>query len=265
MNSIILLTAFIYGICIGSFLNVLIWRLPREETIKGRSQCPKCNHQLSWYDLVPVLSYAVQGGQCRYCRAKISPRYAIIEIITGLLFALMLWNSFPLELNNIAAWLVIARVALVTVICIVVFVVDLEHYLILDRVVYPGIALMLTLIIIQSLVANNFGILASGLLAAFLAFAVFWTLWFLSRGRWMGFGDVKFVGFMGLALGLPGIFVALFLSFTIGAVIGLLLIAFGGKEMGSKIPFGTFLSFATVLTMFYGTALWSMYWSLLGL
>ena len=90
-----ILLAFIFGTAIGSFLNVLIWRLPREESIQGRSHCPHCNHQLNWLDLVPIVSIVLQRGRCRYCQKPVSLRYPLIEIVTGSLFALAMWH-FPI-------------------------------------------------------------------------------------------------------------------------------------------------------------------------
>lgn len=248
-----ILLAFIFGTAIGSFLNVLIWRLPREESIQGRSHCPHCQHQLKWVDLIPVLSILLQRGRCRYCRKPVSLRYPLIEIVTGLLFALAMWCSPIIDLPS---GLLFLKIAVVIAICVVVFVIDLEHYLILDRVVFPAIILMLVFALILP------ATLTTSLLGAATAFIPFWLLWAGSKGKWMGYGDVKFAAFMGLALGLRGVLVALFLSFVLGAVIGLLLIAAGKKQLGSKVPFGTFLSVATIISILFGTQLWNLYWSL---
>lgn len=259
---LLIVLAFIFGTAIGSFLNVLIWRLPREESIQGRSHCPHCNHQLNAVDLIPVLSILLQRGKCRYCGQPVSLRYPLIEVITGTLFA---FAMFIFPITNLASILVLIKIAIVIAICIVVFVVDFEHYLILDRVIFPGIALTLIIAIAQDLAsggaATGFRITGFSVLAAAAAAIPFWLIWRVPpQGKWMGFGDVKFVAFMGLALGLPGIVVGLFASFTVGAIVGLFLMVLGKKQFGSRLPFGTFLSLATILALFWGTQLWDFYW-----
>lgn len=265
MTILAVVIAAVFGATIGSFLNVVIWRLPREQSLNGRSHCPHCNHQLNWYDLTPVMSYAIQGGKCRYCSAKISARYPIIEIATALLFAGAMRQFMPSSFNNWADWLYLVQAVIVIAVCVSVFVIDLEHFLILDKIVYPAIGLMIILAFSISAATGDFSTIIYSLLASTLAFIPFWLIWYVSRGRWMGFGDVKFVAFMGLALGIPGIFIGLFLAFTIGAAVGVGLILFRGKELGSKVPFGVFLSLATIITLFYGSQLWIGYWSMLGM
>lgn len=250
---------FVFGVCIGSFLNVLMWRLPREEKITGWSHCPNCNHRLEWWNLVPLFSYLAQGRKCQYCKQGISSRYFLIELVTGLLFALAIWHLAPLDWF---AWIMAIKVAVVIAICITVFVIDLEHYLILNKVVYPAIVLMLILNFVLSIMSGHPEIFVTGLSAAVLAALPFWVLWKISDGKWMGDGDIRFVAFMGLALGFPTVLVALFLSFTVGAVVGVALIYLGTKHMSSKLPFGTFLSVATIAAILCGPKLWDLYWGL---
>lgn len=252
--------AFVFGAVIGSFLNVLIWRLPRNEKPNGRSMCPHCKHELVWFDLIPLVSFIVYRGSCRYCHKPISIRYPIIEFITGLLFAFAIWN-FPLV--DTLAWLTFAKVAFVITICIVVFVIDFEHYLILDKVVFPAIFIILGLLIATDITAGTYNTLITAVMSAIGSAIPFWFLWWFSKGRWIGFGDVKLIIFMGLALGFPSIVVALFASFGLGAIIGIALILLGKKHMSSKLPFGTFLTVGTVLAIFYGPQIWTAYWKLL--
>ena len=247
---------FIFGIVIGSFLNVLIWRLPREESPNGRSHCPHCLHELVWYDLIPVFSFAVQRGRCRYCKQSISFRYPLIEIVTGVLFVLaFLAHPFTDTETLLRFFMAI----IVMTICVVVFVIDLEHYLILDKVVFPGIATMLALLMLISIVTGDSSKALYAVVAAIIVFIPFWALWFFSKGKWMGFGDVKFMALMALALGVPGIIIALFSSFMLGALVGVGLIIIGKKHMSSKLPFGTFLTVATVIALLYGQQLWTAY------
>jgi leader peptidase (prepilin peptidase) / N-methyltransferase len=262
------IAAFCFGTLIGSFLNVVIWRLPRSAGLGGRSQCPHCHAALGPANLVPLLSYAAQRGRCAQCGARISPRYPLIEAATGLLFAaaavyVLAGGGSPASYLELARWLFIITVL------ITVFVIDLEHYLILDIVVFPAVGTILILNIVLDLAARqplwSLGShTVTGILAAALGAGFFYLLWLVSRGRWMGFGDVKLNLFLGLALGLPGMAVALFLAFMLGAVVGVGLIALRLKKLQSQVPFGTFLSTGALLVLFYGPSLWSWYARLVG-
>lgn len=260
--------AFIFGLIIGSFLNVVIWRLPRKESLSGRSHCPHCGHTLKWHDLMPLLSIALQGGRCKYCRSKISLRYPFIETLVGTLFALAMW-LFPV--TDLISALFFLKLMIVVAVCVVVFVIDLEHYLILNRIVYPAIGAMLVLDVALGFLRADYSSFLYSVLGALVAGGIFWLLWYGSKffrgetGLWMGFGDVKFVIFMALALGFPAIVIGLFLSFMAGAIIGVGLIVVGHKQFSSRLPFGTFLSIATLAALFWGTQLWDLYWGLFSL
>ena len=241
---------FIFGLAIGSFLNVVIYRLKTNESILiGRSHCPKCGAILKWYDLIPVLSFLIQKGECRYCQKKISFQYPLVEIITGLLFVLIL-SKFGFDL------LITYYLLLITCFLIVIFVYDLRHYLILDKIVFPAIIIVLFYQVFIGNFLNPF-------LSALLAGGFFLSLVIVSKGKWMGMGDVKFAILMGLILGWPNILLALFLSFFSGAIIGIILILFGKKGLKSQIPFGPFLVGSTILIMLYGHYLNTWYYNLL--
>lgn len=263
MNFFFIAIASVFGILFGSFLNVLIWRLPRDEKPNGRSHCPNCGHVLVWYDLIPVLSFVLMRARCRYCRGNISMRYPLIEIITAALFGVAA-ASLPLT-EDPRSWLLMAHAAFVIAICIIVFVIDLDHYLILDKIVYPAIGIAFIFLVAFDFTSPTYSYTWFGLLAALGASIPFLVLWYFSKGKWMGLGDVKFLVFMGLALGVQKILVALFISFGLGAIVGVGLILVGKKQFSSKLPFGTFLSVATVIALLYGHELWSMYWGLFSL
>jgi len=230
---------FILGLSVGSFLNVVICRLKTKETIIfNRSYCPKCRVILKWYDLIPVLSFLLQRRRCRYCKKKISWQYPVVEISTGLLFCLIFNLQFTI-FNLIYYFIIISFL-------IIIFVYDLKHYIIPNRIVYPGIIISLLYLLFIA-----YDSLFLYLLSAFIASGFFLALVLVSKGKWMGLGDVKLAFLMGLILGWPSILLALFLSFLSGAVIGVGLIVFGKKGFKSQIPFGPFLAGSTILIMFY--------------
>jgi len=229
----------ILGLIIGSFLNVVICRLETKESIFfTRSKCPKCGAVLKWYDLIPVISFLIQKGKCSYCGKKISWQYPVVEIVTGLLFVFVILIDPSLTFRMIFY-------LIITCFLIIIFVYDLRHYIIPDKIVFPAI--------IISLIYRLDSISEIGyyLLSGFIPAVFFLSLIFISKGKWMGLGDVKLAFLMGLILGWPGILIALLLSFFSGAVIGICLILFGKKGLKSQIPFGPFLSGSTILVMLF--------------
>jgi len=269
MNQIfIAITAFAFGTIIGSFLNVVIWRLPRQQSLGGRSHCPHCGYTLKAVNLLPVISYVLQGGSCVNCNKRISARYPLIEVITGMLFAAAAVHSLAFGINALAV-LELLRLLFVIAVLVAVFVIDLEHYLILDVVIFPAVGVTLVLNLLIDLMAHKSvltftSLTGGGVAAALLAAGFFYVLWRVSAGKWMGFGDVKLNIFLGLVLGFPGIAVGLFLAFMIGSGVGLALIALKLKQLQSRVPFGTFLSIGAILALFYGHQLAKWYASLIG-
>ncbi|MDP2741311.1 MAG: prepilin peptidase, partial [bacterium] len=238
---------FLFGLCIGSFLNCFIYRLGKKEKITGRSYCPKCSNQLKWYDLFPVFSFVFLRGKCRDCHKKISIQYPLVEIFTALIF-LLVFNKFSVIPNLIGnpgfkfwipafAGMTAYLIFLFYTACslIVIFVYDLKHYLIPDKVLFPAILLALIFSF------QNTSYFINSLLAVAVASGFFLTIFLVSGGRWMGFGDVKLAILMGLLLGLPNVLAALFIAFFFGAIISIVLIIFGKKGLKSEIPFGPFL------------------------
>ena len=253
------LFVFIFGLVVGSFLNCVIYRLEVGKSfLKGRSFCPDCKHDLSWLDLIPVFSYIFLSGKCRYCDKKISIQYPLVEISTGLMFLLIFQNSL-LTANFYFLFSVLYFLTAASLL-IIIFVFDLKHFIIPDRVLFPliGIALIYGLIFnLQSL--NG---LINIFVSAFSAGAFFLAIYLVSRGKWLGFGDVKLAFFMGLFLGFPDIIVALYSAFTIGAIIGVGLILAKRKNMKSEIPFGPFLIIGTMIAFFWGNQIINWYFNL---
>ncbi len=251
------IVVFLFGLAVGSFLNCVIYRLEINKTfLTGRSFCPYCKKTLSWRDLIPVFSFLALNGKCRYCGQKISWQYPLVELATALLFLLIF--NFRFSINSqltIYNFLDLLYYLIIACFLIIIFVYDLKHYIIPDNVVYPAI---ITAFIYQIFGSLEFGILKP-ILSAFLASIFFGAIVLISRGKWMGAGDIKLAFLMGLILIFPNILVALFLSFSLGAIIGIGLIAAGRKKMSSEIPFAPFLVAGTMLTMFWGKNLLNWY------
>jgi len=271
---------FVFGLIVGSFLNCLIYRLALPNFswknlrgLRGRSYCPHCRHVLGWQDLIPVLSFFILRRKCRYCGQPISWQYPLVEISTGAVFLLISNSQIPpleslwLPTGQVISSLVtLALLLFISFLLIVIFVFDLKHYIIPDEITYSAI---ITTLIYQLLKIANYGLritdfkqLINPFFSAIGAAAFFLTLVLISKEKWMGLGDVKFAFFMGLLLGWPNILVALFLSFSIGAIIGLGLIIFGKKGWKSEIPFGPFLTVGTFLAMFFGANIVNWYLNL---
>ncbi|MCX6718695.1 MAG: prepilin peptidase [Candidatus Staskawiczbacteria bacterium] len=254
ISYIISFFVFLFGVCIGSFLNCLIYRLEEEKSLKGRSFCPHCKHTLFWYDLFPVLSFLFLRGKCRYCKAKISLQYPLVELAAGIIFLLI--SNFEFRISNqieIFQFLNLAFLFYIASSLIVIFVYDLKHYLIPDKVLFPAIVI--------SLIYNltNWQNILNVFIALIIAAGFFLFIFLISKGRWMGFGDVKLAVLMGLLLGFPNILTALFLAFFFGAIIGIILMVFEKKGLKSEIPFGPFLIAGTFLALLYGSQIIQWY------
>ncbi|OGE80636.1 MAG: hypothetical protein A2660_00815 [Candidatus Doudnabacteria bacterium RIFCSPHIGHO2_01_FULL_45_18] len=261
-----LIIIFVLGLVVGSFLNVVVYRLHSGESVVfKRSHCPKCGHELAVLDLIPVVSFIWLNRSCRYCQTKISWQYPLIELTTAILFVLLAQN-FQFSIFNFQFWY------LLTVICflIVIAVFDYKHYLILDKVIFPALALVTVWNIFLDL-TTHYSLLTthshfvSGLEGALLVSGFFGLQYFVSRGRWIGFGDVKFGLLLGSLFGFKLSLIFLLVSYAIGGAFGLILIVFGGKKLGSKLPFGVFLSASAIIMMLYGLKLTNWYFKLLGL
>ena len=256
---------FIFGTLIGSFLNVVVLRLPAGKQLSGRSACPSCGAGLVYYELIPVVSYIFLGGKCRHCHKKISSRYFIVELATGACFALVSYHFF----SGIPEYLNLLRWLMAVSLFIVIFIIDLEHFIILDKVLALGAGIFIILNLLTD-IQNKSGFLdfnsflIGGLLAGSLSAGAFFLLWFFSGGKWIGFGDVKLVFLLGLILGWPQTFVMLLLAFWLGTIVALPLLFLGMRKLQSAVPFGTFLTVAAFITLFFGSRLLTWYLRVIG-
>ena len=235
---------FLFGLIIGSFLNCLIWRLHKNESLLGRSYCPKCKKQIAWYDNLPVLSFILLRGKCRQCGKKISAQYPAVELITGVLFVLSYFLNYELRITNYEFIIQLLRDFFLIAVMIVIFIYDLRWYLILDIITLPACLVMLIFNLILGF--SLWGLLLSGIIGG----SFFFVQFIISRGRWIGGGDIRLGLLMGLALGWPGVLLAIIISYFIGSIIGLSLIALGKKQWGSEVPLGVFLTVGAVITLF---------------
>lgn len=252
---------FLFGLIIGSFLNCVIYRLEKGEQLTGRSYCPHCKHTLTWIDLIPVYSFLFLRGKCRYCHKKISMQYPIIESLTALIFFLIfIFPPFAKASDGqaILNFINLCFLLYITSSLIVIFVYDLKHYMIPDKVLFPAIAIafLYHLIFSPQLLFINYALAGLGVAAFFC------IIFIISKGTWIGFGDCKLAVLLGLLLGFPYIVLGLFLAFLFGAIIGLILMYYKKKGLKSEIPFAPFLITGTFVAMFWGPQMISWYTSL---
>ncbi len=243
MSILITILFFVLGLLIGSFLNVVILRSKKQESVVSKpSHCPKCKKRLKVWDLIPVLSFLLLQKRCRYCKKEISWQYPLVEISTALIFA-ALYLECDLTLR-LGYFLVIAGFLMV------ILVFDLKYYLILDRIVLPAALLAFLgsyLILEISLVK----ILMGGLIGA----SFFLILFLITKGKGMGLGDVKLGLFGGFFFGWPAILIVLFLTFLLGGLISALLLLMKKKKRTDMIPFAPFFVVSFFAVMFFGNSI----------
>lgn len=237
--------AVLIGLVIGSFLNVVISRLPWKEPFwAGRSRCPHCRHTLSWQDLIPLLSYIWLRGRCRFCDHPISWRYPAVELATGLL-ALGLWLRFP---GSSLLWVY----GPFTAALVVLTVLDLQYFWLPDLITLPGIGLGLAAALLFPQL-NFISALLGTVLGAALFQGVRWVYARLTRGerQGMGLGDVKLMAFIGAVLGAEALPWVLFSSAALGSVVGLVAAWRSGQGRLTPVPYGPFLAVGALLSLFW--------------
>ena len=243
----ILFLFFIFGLVIGSFLNVCIYRIPKGRSIVSPpSSCVSCGTLLQPMDLFPVISWAVLGGKCRYCGESIDLRYPLVEILTGLLYAVTYWRIG-------LVWALIPHIILITILITITFI-DLDHQMIPNTinlfalVVFLGSNLTLGYIDWRDAIIG--GLVGGGFLFLLVLF---------SRGAAMGMGDVKLMAVLGLFLGWRSILLTLLLSFILGGLFGVLLLLLKRKGRKDAIPFGPWIALAVIVTILYGNEILTWY------
>ena len=284
---------FIFGAAIGSFLNIAASRYDPGrgvfslKSIGGRSHCPKCSHQLAWFDLIPLASFLYLFGKCRYCRGKISLQYPAVEIVAGFIFLLPLYFyerfqiASALALGEPLLWYyaLAAIWVMALYVLLVLSLIDLRLYIIPDSVnVFLGIlgifkAVSLYFFYKFDLVAGTFlgnyallfglreNVFVNHALAALIGAAVFGIIIYVTRGKGMGMGDLKLAAALGLLLGWPDILLVVTLSFILGSLYGIPGLIRGKYTMKDAVPFGPFMVLGAVATMFFGHKLLELYFT----
>jgi leader peptidase (prepilin peptidase) / N-methyltransferase len=255
-NYLIEIFMFIFGLCIGSFLNVCIYRLPISKSIvKPRSMCSNCGTLIAAYDNIPILSYLWLKGRCRHCRIKISPRYPMVELIAGL-FALGTYLKFGLTVEALIYYLFFAALMVVTFI-------DLDHRIIPDIITLPGIPICFmagfalpAITFIDALL----GILIGG----GSLFLVAWAYSLITKKEGMGGGDIKLLAMMGAIVGWKGVLFTIFVASLAGTLAGLAVMLQSRKGLKLAVPFGPFLSIGSITYIFFGAPLIAWYFNFLG-
>jgi len=242
----------VLGLVIGSFLNVCIYRIPKEESIAfPPSHCANCNHKLMPIDLIPVFSYIFLRGKCRYCKEKISARYPLIETLNALLY-LIIYFKFGLVLVTL-------KYCILASILIVIGMIDYDTQFVFTSTTIFGGIIAGIFIMIQAIV-YKVGIIDL-ILGGAIGFGIIGAIVFLTKG--MGEGDIEIAALCGLFLGVKGILLGLFLAIIIGGIIGIIILALKLKKAKEKIAFGPCIAIGSLISMLWGVEILNFYWNLL--
>jgi leader peptidase (prepilin peptidase)/N-methyltransferase len=251
---LVTILAGVFGLMAGSFLNVCVVRLPANQSVvRPRSRCPRCQRPIAWYDNIPIMSWLVLRGKCRGCGLPISPMYPGVELLTGLIWALMAWQ-YPLQLEAL-------RGALFFTLLLGIALTDLREYIIPDEFTWGGLALGLLFGL-----AGGLPTLLPALLGAVAGFGLLWLIGFAGhlvlKEEAMGGGDVKMMAMVGSFVGWQGVLLTIFLGALLGTIIFLPLSLLGRRKL---VPFGVFLALGAATTWLAGAAIIAWYRAYIGL
>lgn len=243
-----LILVFVYGLLIGSFLNVCIYRIPREESISfPPSHCTGCDSKIKFYDLIPVISYIFLRGRCRHCKSKISIKYPVIELITALLFISVVY-SYGLTIISIKYLIMISFL-------IVISLIDFETQDVYGVTTYPCIVIGVLFVLVEKFYLNeNIISYFTGLLVAVIVIGLIVVI---TKG--MGEGDIEIAAICGIYLGFQNTLSTLFFAFVIGGIFGVVLLVLRNKKRKDEIAFGPFLFVGALISMFYGNQIIELY------
>lgn len=237
------ITVLLFGLVIGSFLNVVIWRVPRNESISfPPSHCPKCKSRIKPYDLIPVISYIILGGKCRNCKEKISIEYPIVELINGIMYV-FLFYKFPMSFKA-------AEYSILFSLLLSISIIDFKTQLVDDRMVLFGGAIA----IIFEIINKGFSAgLLDNLYGSLTGAAVIGLIVILTRG--MGEGDIEIFALCGFVLGFKYTLLSLWLSFILGGIIAISLLILKIKKRKDPIAFGPYIALGSIIALLYGDTL----------
>lgn len=254
----------VLGAVIGSFLNVVVWRVPQGRSIaRPPSACPDCGHEIAWYDNIPVVSYLVLRAKCRQCGAHISRRYPLVEAATAVAFALV-------GLGSYAGWYPEALLPALlywTAIGIALTLIDLDHHRLPNAIVLPSYPVTAALLLLASLLTADYARLLTAAIGCAALFALYWILAMAYPGG-MGFGDVKLAGALGMLLGWLGwapLIVGAFSAFLLGGLFGAILMMGRRATRKSRIPFGPFMLGGAGVGVFAGVGIANLYLTATGI
>ncbi len=255
---------FFIGACIGSFLNVCIYRIPESLSIvRPGSMCPSCRAPIRCYDNIPILSYLWLRGKCRFCGMKITIRYPAVELLTGLAAA-AIFITFGISLQSLVFFVFVAALILISAI-------DLDHQIIPDMVSLPGIPVGLAASFVVAWLHPVAGFPSVGffdacigvLVGGGILYALAWGYYAMTGKEGMGGGDIKLLAMIGAFVGWQGVLVTIFVSSIVGTIVGLTIMLVRGKNLKYALPFGPFLSLGAVIHVFVGAEL--IHWYLYGM
>ncbi len=254
---------FLLGLSFGSFVNALVWRLRKKRNfVSERSECTHCHHVLAWYDLIPVVSWVLLKGKCRYCKKKIDDS-PLVELLVGVLFVIS-YIFWPLSYSMLGIILFVLWLISLTILTALA-VYDLKWMLLPDKLMFPLIAIGLVWFLLYAFGLEEWGVARVGLELIYSLASVtgiYGLLYLVSKGEWVGFGDVKLGIFMGLILGWQGGLLAVMLANVIGFIVIIPGLVAGKLQRTSRVPFGPFLIAATVITFLFGARIIDWYTSL---
>lgn len=250
----------IFGMIIGSFLNVCIYRIPKGESIVfPGSHCTSCGHHLGPLDLFPVLSYLCLRGKCRYCKTKISPRYMMVEISTGIIF----WLCYVQHGVSLVAFMCMSFCSVL----IVLSLIDFDHMILPTKIIMFGAVVGIGFRIALSMLYEEWAYLWDGVIAGIVGYGFFYLIYFIApkimHKEALGFGDVRVMGMLGIYIGLEQLFVMLVIACVMASVVGTVLLVI--RKKSEPYPLGPYLCGATMMMLIWGGTIMSGYRNLLGL
>jgi leader peptidase (prepilin peptidase)/N-methyltransferase len=259
----------VLGLCTGSFVNALVWRLRQQELarqkakskkqkafsiLSGRSQCPHCHHELAWYDLIPVVSWLFLRGKCRYCSRPISKQYPLVELAAAAIFVVS-YAYWPGGIYGAGDWVLLVTWLATSIGLLALFIYDLKWMLLPNKIIYPTLAMAVAgrLIYLASFETNIPNALVMWGLSVLVASGLFWLIFMASSGKWIGYGDVRLGLITGTILADPiSSILMIFVASLLGTFVALPLLLAGRKRLSSRLAFGPLLITATALVLLFG-------------